>query len=216
MTIDDAVKMQSLLPPQSSDFEFVMESAMRANPDLSAIGDLWNPLLCPAPILPFLAWGLAISQWDSDWSEAQKRAAIADAIPFHRRKGTRASVREVLERFHPLLQIIEWFEPSGSGQPYTFEIQAPAADIPASFLTQETAAAIIRDVTAVKPVRAHFDFVQSVDAMARIFAVSAGRNAIFGRNIYAAAHDDDASWQRWLLSEDGQPLQDENGQFLEP
>lgn len=189
---------------------------MRAGVDLSAISQLWNPATCPVQVLPFLAWGLAIQRWDSEWTESQKRAAIADAIPFHRRNGTRAVMREVLERFNPLLQIVEWFEPTGSGQPYTFEIRAPSADIPADFLTAEIAQAIIRDVTAVKPVRAHFDFVQSVQALAQIYLVAMARPAIFRRTDHLAAHDDDADWARWLLDENGQPLQDEQGQFLEP
>lgn len=102
--------MTSLLPPNATAAERALEAAMRAGIDLSAVGELWNPETCPADVLPFLACGLAISHWDPDWSEAQKRTAIADAIPFHQIKGTRAAIEQILARFHPLLSIVEWWQ----------------------------------------------------------------------------------------------------------
>lgn len=206
---------KSLLPPNSTDAERAVEDAMRADIDLSQIGSLWDPATCPVDILPFLAWGLAISTWDAEWSEAEKRAAIADAIPFHRRKGTRAIVREVLDRFHPLLRIAEWWEVSPRREPHTFEIRAPAADIPASFLTNETATAIIRDVASVKPVRSHFTFIQSLEAQALGWLASGANVATFARTTHELAHDDNPIWGLLLQTEDGEPLSDDGGEFLE-
>lgn len=205
----------SLLPPNATDSERAIEDAMRADVDLSAIGTLWNPATCPAAVLPFLAWGLAIARWDPEWTEAEKRVAIADAIPFHRRKGTRAIVREVLDRFHPLLQVVEWWETSPRGAPHTFEIRAPAADIPASFLTADTAAAIIRDVASVKPVRSHFDFIQSLEAQGELWLAAGANPASFTRFDAIAAHNDSPIWAAALLTEDGEPMQEEDGDILE-
>ena len=70
--------MTSLLPPNATAGERALETALRADIDLAAVGTEWNPATCPANVLPFLAWGLAISHWDADWTEAEKRAAIAD------------------------------------------------------------------------------------------------------------------------------------------
>lgn len=206
---------RSLLPPNATDEERAIEDAMRAGIDLSQVGSLWNPATCPAEILPFLAWGLAISHWDPEWSEAQKRAEIADAIPYHRRKGTRAAVREVLDRFEPLLQIIEWWEMSPRGIPHTFEVRAPSGEIPASFLTSETAAAIIRDVAAAKPARSHFTFIQSLEAQALGWMAGGAQLATFARTTLQAAHDDDPIWARLLQTEDGEPLTSDGGDFLE-
>lgn len=213
--LNPALLAASLLPPNATDAERALEDAMRADIDLSAVGTLWDPETCPAAVLPFLAWGLAIARWDPAWTEAEKRAAIADAIPFHRRKGTRAIVREVLDRFHPLLQVIEWWETSPKGAPHTFEVRAPAADIPASFLTSETATAIIRDVASVKPVRSHFTFVQSLEAQALGWLAGGANLATFGRAEMEAAHDDDPIWARLLQTEDGEPLADDDGELLE-
>ena len=32
---------------------------------------------CPADVLPWLGWALSVDDWDQDWSEQQKRSAIA-------------------------------------------------------------------------------------------------------------------------------------------
>lgn len=215
MTLDPAILEDSILPPNSTDGERALEDAMRARIDLSAVGTLWNPATCPAHILPFLAWGLAIARWDPEWTEAEKRAAVADAIPFHRRKGTRGIVREVLDRFNPLLELVEWWEASPRREPHTFEVRAPAGIIPAEFLTAEVAAAIIRDVASVKPARSHFTFVQSLQAEGAVWLAGGTVPATFTRLAGAAAHDDDPAWALAWLTEDGEPLTDEAGEILE-
>ncbi|GGB91879.1 hypothetical protein GCM10011494_07810 [Novosphingobium endophyticum] len=91
------------------------------------------------------------------------------AIPFHKIKGTRAAVEQVLARFHPLLTVVEWWETSPKRDPHTLEVRANVLEICADFLTQDTAEATIRDVAAAKPLRAHFDFVQSLETQAAIY-----------------------------------------------
>lgn len=215
MSLPPEILDASLLPPNATDGERAIEGAMRARIDLAAVGQLWNPATCPAHILPFLAWGLAIARWDPEWSEAEKRTAIADAIPFHRRKGTRGIVREVLDRFDPLLEIVEWWEASPRRAPHTFEVRAPAGVIPASFLTAEVAEAIIRDVASVKPARSHFTFVQSLVSQATIWLAGGAVPATFARLAGTAEHDDAAIWATAWLTEDGEPMTDEDGTILE-
>jgi phage tail P2-like protein len=215
MAIDTEITAKSLLPPNSSEAEHALEDTMRMDVDLSPVGTLWNPASCPVAVLPFLAWGLAIARWDSTWTESEKRAAIADAIPFHKRKGTRAAVMEVLERFHPLLELVEGWETDPRGLPHSFEVRASAALIPADFLTAETATSIIRDVAAAKPVRSHFNFVQYVEAHATSYLSAALLPASYGRYELTASHDDDPAWDNYLQTENGEPMQAEDGQFLE-
>lgn len=209
--------MTSLLPPNATSGERALEAAMRSGIDLSAVGDLWNPATCPADVLPFLAWGLAISQWDAGWTEADKRAAVADAIPFHQRKGTRAAVEEVLARFHPLLTIVEWWQANPRREPHTFEVRAPAGTggIDASFLTNEVAEAIIRDVAAAKPLRAHFDFVFALELQASLYMAGGVIAGAVNRADYQAVHDTSRDWSIVLQTEDGEPITDEDGTFLE-
>lgn len=210
--------MTSLLPPNATAAERALEAAMRAGIDLSAVGELWNPETCPADVLPFLAWGLAISHWDADWSEAQKRAAIADAIPFHQVKGTRAAVEQILARFHPLLSIVEWWQANPRRTPHTFEVRAPAGPggIDASFLTTETAEAIIRDVAAAKPLRSHFDFVFALEAQATLWMAGGFMAGTINRADYTAVLDESRDWDAVLQTEDGEPIRTPDGlDFLE-
>ena len=205
----------SLLPPNAKPSERAIETAMRADIDLSAVGTLWNPATCPADVLPFLAWGLSIAHWDAEWTEAEKRAAIAAAIPYHKIKGTRAAVEQVLARFHPLLTVIEWWEANPRRAPGTFEVRAPAA-IGADFLTAETATAIIRDVAAAKRASAHFDFVQVLEAQANLWLAQSAQAGTFARVEMAAAHDTSRDWMDVLQTEDGEPVQTPDGlEFLE-
>jgi phage tail P2-like protein len=215
MALPSEVLAASLLPPNATEAERAIEDAMRIGADIGMVGSLWNPLTCPADVLPFLAWGLSISRWDENWTVAQKRTETANAFDFHRRKGTRGIVEEVLERFHPLLEIVEWWETNPRGIPGTFEVRAPANAIPASFLTAETTAAIIRDIASVKPVSRHFDFVQTLEVQANIWIDGGANTATFGRYDVLAEHDADPAWSTYLLTEDGEPFETEDGQFLE-
>jgi phage tail P2-like protein len=215
MGLSSEVLAKSLLPPNATVAERALEDAMRVGTQIDVVGTLWNPHTCPPEILPFLAWGLAISRWDENWTLAEKRIQTANAIKFHQRKGTRGIVEEVLARFHPLLEIVEWWQANPRRTPGTFEVRAPANLIPASFLTASTAAAIIRDVASVKPVSRHFDFVQYLEAQARVWLDGQVMTASFARLDCLAAHDPAAIWNRYLLTEDGEPFQTETGEFLE-
>jgi phage tail P2-like protein len=205
--------MTTLLPPNATSAERALELAMRAGIDLSAVGTLWNPLTCPEDVLPFLAWGLAISHWDATWTEAEKRAAIAQAIPFHQIKGTREAVEQILARFHPLLSIVEWWEANPRRDPHTFEVRAPAGPggIDASFLTEETANAIIRDVAAAKPLRAHFDFVFALEAQASLYMAGGVMAGTISRRDYEAVLDESRDWTIVLQTEDGEPIYTPDG-----
>lgn len=207
-----------LLPPNATAAERALEQAMRAGIDLSAVGTLWNPATCPVDVLPFLAWGLAISHWNPGWTEAEKRTAVAGAIPYHQIKGTRAAVEQVLARFSPLLQIVEWWEANPRRDPHTFEVRAPGGPggIDASFLTTETAEAIIRDIAAAKPARAHFDFVHTLEAQASLYMAGGIFAGVMHRADYDAALDTSRDWAAVLQTEDGEPILTPDGaDFLE-
>lgn len=149
--------------------------------------------------------------------KGQKRAAVADAIPFHQRKGTRAAVEEILARFHPLLAIVGWWQANPRREPHTFEVRTPAGRgrIDANFLTNEVAEAIIRDVAAAKPLRAHFDFVFALEAQASLYMAGGMIAGAVHCADYEAVHDTSRDWSIVLQTEDGEPIADEDGTFLE-
>ncbi|MEE4451462.1 phage tail protein I [Novosphingobium resinovorum] len=201
----------SILPPASTKLEKALEQTAASVLDFTApIRDVWSPVRCPVGHLPWLAWGLAISHWKTNWTVEYKRAAIADAIPYHRRKGTRRAVEEVLERYHPALTLTEWHEANPRRAPHTFEVRAPA-DIGAAFLTPETANAIIADVAIAKPARSHFDFVQVLEAQAGLYMAAGGMAGAMFRADCTTTIDHSRDWGRVWQSEIGEPFRTEDG-----
>lgn len=87
----------SLLPPNSTPFERSAEGATSRLSDVPVmVRDVWNVQTCPASLLPWLAWALGVSEWDSKWPEATQRAVIASSAAVHRIKGTVASIKQAL------------------------------------------------------------------------------------------------------------------------
>lgn len=121
--------IDTLLPPTTPrrlrrDLEIVM--AERIEGIRHPLRQLWNPATCPVDLLPWLAWAFSVDEWDADWPEATKRAAIAASISIHRRKGTVASVREALRAFgYGDAQIIE-----GGTRMVGADWQVGSADVP--------------------------------------------------------------------------------------
>lgn len=208
----------NLLPPNSSPFERAFD-ALEVD-TLStlpvAVGDVWSPTNCPAALLPWLGWGLSIDIWDSDWTDSQKRSAIADAIDDQRRKGTRAALRRALDRIDPLIDITEWFEDPANLEPYTFRLELPDRNTSTIVYNEETISVLLRDIAVVKPLRAHVIASYRINAFAQIGLVSAVIWGGIGRleceaDTEAAA---DPAWATYLQTEDGEPLQDSDGSFL--
>lgn len=120
--------MSSLLPPGSSALERRAAEACAVGMDLHVpLRDLWNPIRCPVKFLPYLAWAFSVDRWDEDWPEAEKRKAVSDAFYIHRRKGTVAAIRRVIENMGFSMSIAEWWEvadPAG-----TFRLTIDVNDI---------------------------------------------------------------------------------------
>lgn len=209
----------SLLPPNSTPleraFETVQSDALAGVP--VPIRDLWNPATCPASLLPFLAWGLSIDFWDSDWTEAEKRTAIAGAIDAQRRKGTPASLRAVLDRFDPMIGLAEWFEDRGTLDPHEFRLELPLAADTAVEYDESLVLALLRDIAAVKPLRSHMLAVHRLAAQADAWLAGAAQLAGLSRidTFTDLATPTDPAWSTYLQTEDGEPIRSAEGAFLE-
>lgn len=89
--------MTDLLPANSTAAERAISDAMARAWAIATPADLmWDPARIPAEYLPWLAWAASVDHWDPDWTEAEKRTAIAGSAAWHRIKGTRGSVLTVL------------------------------------------------------------------------------------------------------------------------
>ncbi|CAI0730920.1 phage tail protein I [Serratia entomophila] len=103
--------MNSLLPPGSSSLERRAAEACATVSDLVVpLRDLWNPEQCPVAFLPYLAWAFSVDRWDEKWPETEKRKAVKDAFYIHRRKGTVAAIRRVIENMGYSMSIEEWWQ----------------------------------------------------------------------------------------------------------
>ncbi|RMB26248.1 phage tail P2-like protein [Sphingomonas sp. PP-F2F-G114-C0414] len=210
----------TLLPPNATPLERAIEAATARVGDVTApIDTLFDPATIPAEWLPWLGWGLSLDSWDADWSEAVKRQAVASSIALHRIKGTRASVEIVLRRFDQLAYVIEWFEATPRAAPHTFEVMLPlTVDGTAPGGTRATAAfaeAIIREVSRTKPLREHFRLVQLLAVAGTIGVMGAVRATQSLRQDATLTTAPAAPWDAYLQTEDGEPLEDDAGRFIE-
>lgn len=209
----------TLLPPNATKLERAIEGANGAAlADVPVpLRDLWNPATCPIGLLPFLAWGVSIDFWDSTWTEAEKRAAVASAIEDQRRKGTRVSLRTVLDRFDPLIGLVEWFEDRDTLDPHTFRLELPLPADSAVAYDEALISALLRDIAAVKPLRAHFTVVHKLVAQANAYLIGGAQVSGFTRMTGFTDLDgpQDLTWATYLQTENGEPLRGAEGTFLE-
>lgn len=210
----------SLLPPNTTPLERALEAGAQPEVLVTPAGAIDDPATCPADLLPWLAWGLSVDTWDADWSEADKRAAIAGSIEMHRRKGTRLSVETVVARFDRLARLVEWHEATPRRAPHTFDIVVPMvlADGTAPGGRRATAAfadAIVREVSRVKPLREHLRLVQEIAVAGAVGIQGVVRALSYTRADADMVIDQSPEWAFWLQTENGEPIEAGDGTYLD-
>ena len=96
---------ETILPSNASDLERAVDKAgARVETVPAPLRTLWQPQAAPAGLLPWIAWGLSVDVWRSDWDEAKKRVVVNRAYDLHRKKGTLAGVRATLDILDAPLQ----------------------------------------------------------------------------------------------------------------
>ncbi|ENZ7893964.1 TPA: phage tail protein I [Klebsiella pneumoniae] len=141
----------SLLPPSSKNWlRYTEAGTARLSAITVALRTLWTPAACPVDLLPYLAWALSVDRWDKDWPAERKIAAIQRSYWLHRRKGTRAAVRRVIEDMGFSATFAEWFEVGD--EPGTFRLEVDVNEVG---LTQKTLSDLNRLIDDAKPVSRH-------------------------------------------------------------
>ena len=119
----------TLLPPSATDEERAIDLATARLGDVPVlVREAWNPETCPAELLPWLAWAFSVDEWQDTWTEAEKRGVIQNALYVHKKKGTLAALKRAVEPLGYIIRIIEWFEESPPGTPYTFRLEVGVLD----------------------------------------------------------------------------------------
>jgi phage tail P2-like protein len=165
----------SLLPHNSTVFERALEAV--TGPALlvqAPLREIWNPLLCPVHLLPWLAHAFSVDDWSSDWPEVTKRATIAQAVAVHKTKGTVGAVKGALAAAgYPDAKIIEQYganfydgssahngaidhAPQDHWAEYRVRLSAP--------ITVEQAAQVRKILKTVAPVRSHLKALDFTEA----------------------------------------------------
>lgn len=113
--------MSDLLPNNATDAERALSEATGRDIPVP-IRQLWNPATCPADLLPWLAWAVSVDDWNPQWTDEQKRGAIAASLEVHKIKGTAGALRAALDGIGYQSDATEWFQKSPIGDPYTFDV----------------------------------------------------------------------------------------------
>ncbi|WP_051311696.1 phage tail protein I [Zooshikella ganghwensis] len=158
----------SLLPSNASPFERALEgscarvSVIPARPDI-----IWKPDVCPELLLPWLAWALSVDEWDENWTSDIKRQVIKSSIETHLIKGTRKSIRLVLDALGYESDIRAWYELDPVGEPYHFEVMAwRRRGVPAS---KDTIKRMEKLIHQVKSLRDHFQLSLTLNLDTRFY-----------------------------------------------
>ena len=89
---------QGILPNNATLLERAFDVAgSRILETSTDIRSLWRPGDAPAEFLPWLAWGFSTDVWRAEWDDAKKRAVVGRAYDLHRKKGTLAGIKTILD-----------------------------------------------------------------------------------------------------------------------
>lgn len=178
------ITLRDLLPPNATGPERSLALATARLGTISTpIRSLWNPNTCPENLLPWLAWATSVDEWDANWTTATKRNVIKNSAEIHRKKGTVAAVRALLNSFGISLKLTEWWQSTPKGDPHTFTIALGWLQTSAS--VQDS---ITKAVSAVKPVRSDFTLAALESFVGSVNIVGICRTATFDRLDCAATY----------------------------
>lgn len=146
-----------LLPSNASAQEVALAGAIARISDVqNPVADLYTASLCPAAMLPWLSWAFSVDEWNPEWTESQKRQAIANSVFVHRHKGTVAALRKALDALGYDLTLTEWHQLEPKGDPYTFGL---VLDVSETGMADTDEFDRIVDVTnGAKNARSHMNF----------------------------------------------------------
>lgn len=152
--------MSDLLPYNATDQERALaETTARISDVPVIVREVWNPDTCPINVLPWLAWAFSVDDWDSNWTVEQKRRVIKESVYSQRIKGTIGAVTRQLAALGYQIQILEWFQQSPQGAPYTFDVYITANQYP---LTQNDFSKVVDVISTYKNLRSHMDDIQLI------------------------------------------------------
>lgn len=152
--------MSDLLPYNATDQERALANTIARISDVPVlVREVWNPDTAPASVLPWLAWAFSVDDWDTNWTDEQKRNVIKQSVYSQRIKGTIGAVTRQLAALGYTIQILEWWQKDPEGQPYTFDVYITASQYP---LTARDYNKVLEVIDTNKNLRSHMGQVTIV------------------------------------------------------
>ncbi|KZN65631.1 tail protein [Pseudoalteromonas luteoviolacea CPMOR-1] len=156
-----------------------VKSACVLNDSRLLLASVWDPFLCPAALLPWLAWSVSVDEWDEAWSEALKRQVINDAFAVHQVKGTPYALKKALDSLNIKTEIKEWWQgdnlevlPRGTVQVWAL-INSNLDEQQQGMLTPQMLKRVRRIIDAVKRGSIHVDVQLGLSYSEQLGAVCA-------------------------------------------
>jgi phage tail P2-like protein len=114
----------------------------------------------PEQVLDMLAYDFKVDWWDKDYTIEEKRETLKGSWQVHRSMGTKGAVEKAISAIYEGAKVKEWFE--YGGKPYCFKIELEIDE------EAETVAGkrkkVLDRANYYKPVRAHLDGIEYIDA----------------------------------------------------
>ncbi|MGR7890402.1 phage tail protein I [Klebsiella aerogenes] len=149
----------TLLPGNATPGELALEQVMAHVGNLPIdIRTVKNPDLCPLELLPWLAWEYAVTCWDTEWTEQQKRDVIKNAAAVNQHRGTPGAVKQALAAVDRQIDLVEWFNDTPPADPYTFRVIVYGNSITDAELQK-----ISQQVTDAKNARSYLSDIRITD-----------------------------------------------------
>jgi len=149
--------MSSLLPLNATTAEIALAETVARMTDVPVpVREVWDADTCPSGLLPWLAWAFSVDQWDTTWTDGQKRATIKASVAVHRYKGTIGAMKQAIAALGVDVQVQEWFNMAPAGTAYTFALLLDASQIGA---TQSQLLKLLDVVDGAKNLRSHLTTV---------------------------------------------------------
>jgi phage tail P2-like protein len=171
----------SLLPSNASALERALALVdLRTDQiDADVVRRVIDPMRCPEPLLPWLAWAWSVDEYDPAWPEALRRGVIAASPELHRLKGTLRAVKMALAALgHEHISVEEWFD--YGGEPFRFRVSLDL--VGSAPITGPDQDLIVRTALKAKNVRSWLERL----SIRRRHAVPAGRVCAFARSAQVA------------------------------
>jgi phage tail P2-like protein len=170
--------MTHLLPPNATTGERALSEAVGRDIAVT-VKEVWNADLCPAATLPWLAWAFSVDDWNTGWTDTQKRGAIKASLGVHQRKGTVGAIQTAMESLGYNLDVTEWFQQEPAGDPYTFQLTIGIDQVGIPTLGHYTQ--IERTANNAKNLRSHLNGIDTIANSAGFQYFAAG--LVYGQTI---------------------------------